>query len=460
MILHYRHPDTCRAERRYIAKWLFEEIFGWEVRFEAGAFPHQTLQAEGARESLVLPDTFLSAASKNWLGVDTLPKEPLWRSPEGLPVLYGRRDGIQEGERSRMFSIDVLGSLFFLLSSYEEAVVEERDHHGRFPSQASVLKRENLLHRAIGNEYIETLWREMTGLWPGLTRRSREFRIQPSHDIDVPSFYWRRSAGAVIRESARQLVKFRCALGALRVAGGGFVRGPAQWRLDPFETIEAIMDQSEACGLKSVFNYIPERTSVSHDVGMPLDHPQIESQWRNIAARNHEIGIHPGYETCEHPERIARGATLIRRQLEKLKIDQEILGGRQHFLRWNSRSTARSWEAAGLSYDSTLGFADQCGFRCGVCYEFPLYDLENRRVLALRERPLIAMDCTVLDDAYMGLGSGEEAFQYLFDLRETCRKYEGDFTILWHNNRLVNPRERDLYQAILSAPTERPEGLV
>jgi hypothetical protein len=203
--------------------------------------------------------------------------------------------------------------------------------------------------------------------------------------------------------------------------------------------------------LKSAFYYIPQQTHPELDPADYLEYPHVMAQWKMILARSHEIGVHPGYETCQSSEAIAVAANRIRQALNKLGYDDDMIGGRQHFLRWSTPETSRYWEKAGLSYDSTLGYADQPGFRCGVCYEYPLYDVVERRPLNLRERPLIVMDCTVVDDQYMGLGLGQEAYDKIVFLKETCRKYNGDVTILWHNQRFAHRGERELYTSILDA---------
>jgi hypothetical protein len=61
------------------------------------------------------------------------------------------------------------------------------------------------------------------------------------------------------------------------------------------------------------------------------------------------------------------------------------------------------------------------------------------------------MDCTVIDPHYMGLGTGEEALKVMTDLKDTCRKYHGDFTILWHNQRFTSKKERGLYTQVLDS---------
>jgi len=102
-------------------------------------------------------------------------------------------------------------------------------------------------------------------------------------------------------------------------------------------------------------------------------------------------------------------------------------------------ATWQSWNDAGLAYDSTLGFPEHVGFRCGVCREFPAFNVTTREQLRLRERPLVVMDETLF--GYMAL-EWRPALEKILKLRDTCRRLEGDFTLLWHNSSLTSRREK------------------
>lgn len=453
-LLIYSAPPTAITERIYVAKWLFGEVFGidFEYRARRDGIGEQSLELEGGKGRVSFPDLFFSLADSRWLSADTLPKETL-ADVDGMPVLYGA-DAAHQIFTDADLPIDVIGSLFFLMSRYEEVVNAAEDVHQRFPCAASILKSKGLLRRAIGNEYIEFLWNKMVGLWPQLKpfRRQRKFRTMPSHDIDVPAALWRRKSG-VAWQCAKLLSRGDVKTARSVVAEYRRYRSlgdTGQWKQDPNDTIDWIMDQSESLDLESSFYYIPQKTS-PHDRGMPLKHPHVVDQWRRISGRGHQIGCHPGYETFDRPGRLTQAANLIRLQLKRLNVSQSLLGTRQHCLRWRTAVTATALDAAGFDYDSTLGFAEEPGFRCGLCFEFPMYDVVKRQELRIRQRPLIVMDCSVVDERYLGLGASAQAFDLMSGLKNTCRSFRGDFTILWHNQRFRDGRERELYQQILKA---------
>ncbi|WP_234909911.1 polysaccharide deacetylase family protein, partial [Vibrio anguillarum] len=116
---------------------------------------------------------------------------------------------------------------------------------------------------------------------------------------------------------------------------------------------------------------------------------------RRIHERGHEIGLHPSYGTFQQPELIKQEAERLKRICAEESIDQHVWGGRMHYLRWEQSTTMRAWAGAGMTYDSTLGYADRPGFRCGTCFEYPAFDPVAQEQLNLRIRPLVVMECTV-----------------------------------------------------------------
>ena len=109
----------------------------------------------------------------------------------------------------------------------------------------------------------------------------------------------------------------------------------------------------------------------------------------------------------------------------------------------------RIWEQAAYDYDSSLGFAERIGFRCGICCEYQPYDLHERRPLELRERPLLVMDRSLFSPSYMGL-TYEAAHKAAAVIKERCRIYRGDFTVLWHNTEFDTPGKADFYSWLVS----------
>ncbi len=167
-----------------------------------------------------------------------------------------------------------------------------------------------------------------------------------------------------------------------------------------------------------------------------------------MVARGHEIGLHPGYDSLGNHRRLAAEFDALRRAVSDAGGRQRRWGGRQHYLRWDARCTWSQWDEVGLDYDSSVGYPDQIGFRCGTCYEFTTFDLQRRVPLRLREQPLIAMDVSLMDRQYMNL-SARAALRATTALSRVCRSYGGDFALLWHNSHVASVWQKRLYRQTL-----------
>jgi len=458
-------PGGLEPARRHAVDVILGDFLGLTYRIEQrpGA---SIVEIRRGDRALTLSDAFFAGAQQAWRDPSSLPTLPLARWDTGsnlpglplvepaVPVIYGRADAagryLTTHAEGLHLGLDVFGSAFFMLSRYEEALGDvERDAHGRFPGSASIACREGFLERPIVNEYTELLWACLTRLWPDLERRRRRFSVRPTHDVDVPFSYRYRTALRMVKSAGRQTFGRggpSVALGQLRdwvrVKRGDLER-------DPYNCFDRIMDISERSGLRSLFYFIVGDTEGASEGHYRLAHPEIRDLLTRIHERGHEIGLHGSYESHLRPELLGREKRELLESCAGLGIEQPQWGGRQHYLRCATPDSFRIWDDAGLDHDSTYGFADGAGFRSGTCYDYPLYDLEAHRELKIRERPLIVMEGTIIDDHYMALGTGAEALARMRMLSDRCRQFDGEFTLLWHNSRFVVPGELELYEALL-----------
>lgn len=120
-----------------------------------------------------------------------------------------------------------------------------------------------------------------------------------------------------------------------------------------------------------------------------------------------------------------------------------------HFLRWDQTITPRLWAESGLSYDSSLGYAEKAGFRCGTCHDFPVFDHQRQEVPSVIERPLIAMGATLFDSQYMAIDNRQNAFYHCGHLMNDYREVGGNFNLLWHNSGFKCKKDKGLYSRIV-----------
>jgi len=417
-------------------------------------------------KSIIFESEFFSKKTKYWMKKELLPNRENIRIIDNelipnkylkignindIAIIYGK-DQINFKEKYIKCYIDIFGTIFFFLSRYEEAICDKYDNHHRFSSKNSVLYNSQLILRPVVNEYIEVLWLLMKIQWPNLERKERSFRMFLTHDVDFPFKYARMPISNLSKSIFGDLIKrYSLKLAIEDYKKWKFYNNEPNIEDDPFYTFSFIMNESEKRSHKSYFYFIADHSAVFIDGWYYLNDKAIIKLLRQIDFRGHEIGLHASYNSYLKKDQIKKEATLLQKVMIKNDIGQKLRGGRQHYLRWKTPETFQNWEYAGMQYDSTLGYADMAGFRCGTCWEFPAYDLINRKQLNLIERPLIAMESSVTALRYMNKGYGEEAFQVFKSLKDTCRKYNGDFVLLWHNSELLTEEQKRLYLSVLDA---------
>lgn len=457
------HPPGRLAERGYIYEILLRERLGIDYEMVARDRRDVRITLVGNGKELIVSDVLFGVPAAEWLNESSLPPGPLrwWTLPTSLsgipgvqpsvPVLYsGDRTGDLYSERQdgARLDLDVFGGAFFMLTRYEELVRADRDIHGRFPASAALAGREGFLERPIADEYCEILWRIMARLWPGLQRRPQSYKLVISHDIDSLLTTLVRSPAAVLRNCAGDLLRRRDPLMVLRRLRSYLEAKRGRFDLDPNNTFDYLMDQSELHGVTSAFYFFAGARTNPLDPAYDVRHPWIRGMLKHINRRGHEIGIHLGYGTYRDIDLTREGVAVLRQVLSEEGVEQDRWGGRQHYLRWENPTTWRNWDDAGLDYDGTLGYADRIGFRCGTCHEFSVFDLKREQQLRLREVPLIVMEGTLLE--YMELPR-QEALEKAAAMARRCKDFAGCFSLLWHNHSVVGKHDKRYYESALEA---------
>ncbi len=352
-------------------------------------------------------------------------------------------------ENSVCINFDLLGSIFYILARMEEIKNHVRDEHDRFPAAASHAFQNGYLHRPVVDELLEILWTCIKHCWPGVQRKETVFRTILSHDVDIPFAEAFSGPGRVLHYIAGDVIKRKEYTRAFKRIGNTVLVRRGYFRKDTNYTFDHIMDISEKHGLKSAFYFKTDCTNGEFDIPYPIEHPFLRELLRDIHNRGHEIGLHPSYETFRNPGQTRKEFEKLLQVCTEEGIDQEKWGGRQHYLRWEAPTTWRNWEETGLAYDSSLGYADCAGFRCGTCHDFQVFDAERNRILNLLERSLIVMEVSLFGESYMNLSS-EEAIKKVFLLKNKCKKFKGNFTLLWHNSSFTTKYNWDFYKSIVS----------
>lgn len=366
-------------------------------------------------------------------GVEALPSPLISPTTDGFHIAY-----------------DIFGLTYWMLTRQEEIGRQDLDEHNRFPATASHAYKHGYLERPLVDEWLAILGQVIQRVWPEVKLKQHDFQMRVSHDVDNPSPYAFKSLIAVLRVMAGHMFKRRNIRATVQALCLWLSSRTELQRSDPNNSFDWIMDVSERHGLSSAFYFICGRTDALMDAEYEIEHPAIRHLMRKIAKRGHEIGLHPSYGSYRSPAIIDAEAKRLLRVMKAEGVSQPAWGGRMHYLRWQQPTTLNAWAAAGMNYDSTLGYADRPGFRCGTCFEYPAFDPVADQALSLRIRPLIAMECTIMSANYMGLGTGTAALAKFTELKDKCRAVEGCYTLLWHNSQFESKEKRQMYEAVVA----------
>jgi hypothetical protein len=326
-------------------------------------------------------------------------------------------------------TVDLPLSVLMTLSRWEETLKRELDTHGRFPASLSVASRDGFLDRPIVDEYGLAFQQALQVCCPGWEPAEKNLRIKLSHDADhvgIP-FRWKDA----IRHTTHHRRPMDSARDVLGLISGS---EPSDLR-----ALREIVRLSLSRNLDSAVYWKASRPT-PRDSGYDPRHHKIRDIIAWLTENQVECGVQPGYETFRAPEKLRREIHILREAM-----GDGPLGGRQHYLRW-CPETWIHWETCGLAYDSSVCYAEHMGFRAGTCVPYRPWLFTLNRAAELLEIPLLVMDRTLLN--YMKL-THEQSVEAVRDCVARCRAVGGVFTLVWHNNHLLDPEFKALYLRIL-----------
>ncbi len=370
--------------------------------------------------------------------------------PRSIPVIMGKAGFRIKDENNAFINLDIFGSAFFMLSRVEEHNSLEYDTHGRFPAKASLAYRNNFLLRPIIDEYTEVLWQILKRMLPSISRKRRQFEKHISCDVDVPYSPYTQKASKACKKAFGDIIKRKNIFMAANSIGNYFCSQIGIYDFDPVNTFNWIMDNNEAANNSVLFYFLVSITGSNFVDTYSLEEVRIKNLMKDIHNRGHLIGLHGSYSASEDQNLLNLEYEKLATIMSQLDIKQDLTESRQHYLRWKPDKTPAIMDSSGVLFDSTLGYADHIGFRCGTCHEFSMFDLEKYKPMKIKQRPLIIMEGSIISNEYMGFGYSDKTINSMIKLKDECKKFAGQFTLLWHNSEFINPLSKDYYLELIA----------
>lgn len=411
MVLIYSEEITQRFE--YITRLIFNQILQVEIKYtiDSGDFLNAEFpvinysKKKFNNEIYIKPHGLLSEKGVN--------------SVEITPVKHNSETCFFESSSDSVFPFDPFAASFYIVSRYEEYLETEFDKYGRYPSVKSILSKNDLLKKPVVNIWASLLADEITFRYPDFHFPNRKFSFISTIDIDNAWAYLNkgllRTSGALVKSVLKG--RFSELKSRLKVLAG--------LEKDPYDTYEYLNTVFRGNENKVKFFFLLGDYG-PFDKNIPHENLNFQKLIQNISNK-YDIGIHPSFAGFVHG---CHGKVIKEAGRLKKITGKEILKSRQHYLNLKFPKTYQNLIKAGITEDYTMGFADNTGFRAGICTPFYFYDLQTETITNLLVVPFQVMDGTLLH--YLSL-SPEKAFEEVVMLMTEVKKTGGTFVSIWHN---------------------------
>ena len=328
---------------------------------------------------------------------------------------------------------DPLAFTFWWLARVEELLAPPEadafDEHGRFRYERSAMRLLEPLAAPV-DDLVEPLAERLAPWRTELPDDEPAWRIVATHDIDLPVRWTRAGRRRALRSAWHDLRRGR--LGAAVRTKLAWLAGLVPGRRDPWDNFAAITELERAEGAEStsyllVGRHAPEDGSAElHERGRA---------WigdARGATLGDRVGLHGSYTVSD---------TTGRLHAELAELGARTGGShpdhRFHYLRHRPVEAWPLLERAGIRSDSSLGFAEQPGFRAGTAHPYRAWDHEAGTPLELVVIPLALMDAS-FDERYMGIRDRAERRRRCIEVLDAIGWHDGCASVLVHNDRLCN----------------------
>lgn len=341
--------------------------------------------------------------------------------PETKPQAFYANDIIYfyknaEGNEGNL-NYDIFSAVFYFISRSEEWQNFLPDKHQRFEAAAATLFSGKHHLKPVVDLWILEFAEALKNVYPGL--RLPERKLQVLSTIDVDNLYAYKSKG-LLRTTGAFVKDF---------LKGDFLNLKERYlvlsgkKKDPFDVYDNV---SEFCFQNKIplICFFLFRNGTQYDRTVNPNSPAFSKVFKVLRQKHAYIGVHPSYNASVNKK-------LLQEEIEQLtnKAAQPVYFSRQHYLRFNIRTTPKELMANGIIADFSMGFASEQGFRAGTSYPFYYYDFEKEKAETLLFIPFCTMDgvYTVYKNA-----SPDLAYKEMTELAREVKKTGGLFITVFH----------------------------
>jgi hypothetical protein len=343
---------------------------------------------------------------------------------------------IESAKTNVASTLDVFSSVFYFISRYEEWQAFEPDSHGRFEAQSSILYRNNFHLKPLVDIWLEELRTELQAFYPQIVFPKPSFNIISTLDIDNVYAYKSKGMIRTLGAFARDFLTFKFITLIQRTKVVVF-KGK-----DPFDVYE---DLSQFCKEHQIplICFFLFRSGTKFDRTLNPKSNVFYNIFNLLNTNKAHIALHPSYDSVTNEELF-----LEEKAMFDEKANQHTIFSRQHFLRFNIKTTPQLLIKSGIKADFTMGFASEIGFRAGTSHPFFYYDFSKEQATNLLMVPFCAMDGAYT--VYKNKSANDMQIQWL-NLAREIKNVGGYFISIYHERTFYDHLYKDfgdLYKKI------------
>jgi len=432
-MLIYTHRITNRLE--YIFKQVFTEMLGisYTLTIDEEAFIASSLPKISYTHNPVGDELFFQ--SKNLLFETGINEQHItvidWENTKAF---------FSTGKKSAL-PFDSFAAAFFLLSRYEECLPHFRDQYDRFEAKESIAFQNGFLKKPVVNIWVNKIRDLLKEKYPQLQFSNNKYKYLSTIDVDNAYAYKHKGLLRTLGAFGKDILSFKINQLKERIK---VLAGAMQ---DPYDTYDLQASLHEKYKLRPLYFFLLGDYDIN-DKNVPHHNRKFQSLIKSIADRA-DVGIHPSFNSNKNQEKIET-------EIDRLSeiIHREITKSRQHFLILHFPKTYRNLTDLDITEEYSMGYAQETGFRAGICTPFYFYDLDLENETKLKIYPFTVMDATL--KYYMKL-QPDEAVEHIKEMVKEVKNAEGTFISLWHNESLSEKDQwqgwRKVYEETIKAAT-------
>lgn len=335
-------------------------------------------------------------------------------TPQNLDLFKWREQKAFFKTSTNEIPFDIFAAGFYLLSRYEEYLVNEKDEFGRFPHTESLAFKNDFLHIPLVDIWLTAFKQTLKTHYPDLHFGQKEFHFLPTYDIDIAYSYKHKSFMKTIGGWIQDLYHGK---------KNNRINVLLSKEKDPYDCYDKLNVLHEQYQLNPIYFFLLGRGG-KLDKNLNPKNNGFKKLIQQIA-KKYSVGIHPSYRSNDHEEELMV-------EIERLNsiTSMQTARSRQHYIRFSLSYTYDNLVSHQIKDDYSMGYGSINGFRASTSNSFFWFDLSTNELSDLCVHPFCFMECnSFFEQKQNTVQTKEELLHYINEVK----KVHGTFISIWHN---------------------------